>query len=78
MTKTAAFTNSVDPNEVAHYEPPHQDLHCLSSSLGILNLIQMDKTIIEIFAEANFGAERVNWICSKCVKGQLYIIVPVF
>ena len=22
-------TNNVDPEEVAHYEPPHIDLHCL-------------------------------------------------
>ena len=33
MMKTADLTNSIDPDEVAHYEPPHQDLHCLSSSL---------------------------------------------
>ena len=32
-TKTAEFANSVDPNEAAHNEPPHQDLHCLPSSL---------------------------------------------
>ena len=29
----AEFANSVDLDEVAHNEPPHQDLHCLSSSL---------------------------------------------
>ena len=23
------FTNSIDPDEAAHYEPPRQDLHCL-------------------------------------------------
>ena len=22
------FANNVDPDEVAHYEPPHLDLHC--------------------------------------------------
>ena len=32
-TKIAEFSNSVDLNEVAHYEPPHLDLHCLPSSL---------------------------------------------
>ena len=52
--KTTEFTNSIDPDEVAHTEPPHQDLHCLSSSLLILNMIQLDKTIIEIFADVNF------------------------
>ena len=31
VMKTAEFTNSVDPDEVAHDEPPHQDLDCLSS-----------------------------------------------
>ena len=25
--------NSVDPNEVAHYEPTHQVLHCLQIQL---------------------------------------------
>ena len=27
-TNTAEFANSVDPDEVAHNEPPHLDLHC--------------------------------------------------
>ena len=31
--KTAEFVNIVDPDEAAHYEPPHPDLHCLPSSL---------------------------------------------
>ena len=25
------MANSVDPDEMAHYEPSHQDLHCLHS-----------------------------------------------
>ena len=29
--KIAKFANCVDPDEVAHYEPPHLDLHCLPS-----------------------------------------------
>ena len=32
-TKIAEFANSVDLDEVAHYEPPYLDLHCLSSNL---------------------------------------------
>ena len=28
VTKTAKFTKSEDPDEVAHHEPPHLDLHC--------------------------------------------------
>ena len=31
--KIVDFANSVDPYEVAHYEPPHLELHCLPSSL---------------------------------------------
>ena len=29
----AEFAKSADLDEVAHYEPPYLDLHCLSSSL---------------------------------------------
>ena len=32
-TKLADIANSVDLDEVAHYEPPHLGLHCLPSSL---------------------------------------------
>ena len=31
--ETVEFTNRVDPDEAAHNEPPHLDLHCLPSSL---------------------------------------------
>ena len=31
-TKITEFANRVDLDEVAHHEPPHLDLHCLSSS----------------------------------------------
>ena len=27
------MANSVDPDEMAHYEPSHQDLHCLHKYL---------------------------------------------
>ena len=27
--KTGTFANNVDPDETAHNEPSHQDLHCL-------------------------------------------------
>ena len=32
-TKIDEFANTVGLGEVAHYEPLHLDLHCLSSSL---------------------------------------------
>ena len=31
--KTAEFANSTDPDEAAHYEPPHLELCCLPSIL---------------------------------------------
>ena len=31
--KIVEFANSVDPDEVAHNEPPHLDLHSLPFSL---------------------------------------------
>ena len=35
----AEFVNSIDFDEVAHHVPHHLDLHCLPSSLEILNTI---------------------------------------
>ena len=32
--------NRVDPDQVAHYEPPDLDLYCLPSILQTLNKIQ--------------------------------------
>ena len=42
--KIVEFANSVDPNEVAHNEPPHRDLQfcfALCSSVRILNMIEL-------------------------------------
>ena len=35
--KIAEFAYSLNLDEVAHPEPPHLDLHCLPSSVCILN-----------------------------------------
>ena len=37
-TKVAEFAHSIDLDEVAHHQPPHQDLHCLPFSFRILNM----------------------------------------
>ena len=37
--KIVEFANSVDPDEVAHNEPPHLDLYCFPSILTILSMI---------------------------------------
>ena len=31
--KIVNLANNIDPDEVAHFEPPHLDLHCLHSFL---------------------------------------------
>ena len=54
--KRVVFANSVDPDEVAHNEPPHLDLHCLPSSLWILNMITLGQNIFWKFANINFVA----------------------
>ena len=47
-TKIAKFANSIELDEVAHYEPPHLDLHCLPCSLLILNMKYLDKAFFKI------------------------------
>ena len=36
--KIFEYASSIDPDEVAHYEPPHLDQHYLPSSLQILSV----------------------------------------
>ena len=62
VTKIAEFANSVDLDEVAHNEPPHLDLHCLPSSLWILNMMQLGLNIFWKFADENFV------VCFSVVK----------
>ena len=50
----AESANSVDHDEVAHNEPPHLDLHCLLSSLWILNMIWFGLNILWKFTDENF------------------------
>ena len=45
--KIAEFSNRVDLDEVAHNEPPHLDLHCLPSSLWLLNMTDFLKDLLE-------------------------------
>ena len=41
VPKKNEFANSIDPDEAAHNELPHLELHCLPSCLRILNMIQV-------------------------------------
>ena len=44
--KIVESANRADPDEVAHYEPPHRDLHCLPSILLILNKILFGRNLL--------------------------------
>ena len=46
MRQQVEFAKSVDTDEVAHYEPPHLDLHSLPASLEVFN---MKKVGLHIF-----------------------------
>ena len=54
MTKQVEFTNSVDPDEAARYEPPHQGLHCLSSGHMILGKTFIVFFFVFFFADVSF------------------------
>ena len=56
--KTAEFENSVDPDEVAQNEPPHLDLHYLSTSLNS----QHDIVWLFYFFFFFLNSEDVNFV----------------
>ena len=61
--KGVEFANSVDPDEVAHHEPPHLNPRCLRSSFLILDV----KYFLGKFADVNFvfcifGALKVELV----------------
>ena len=53
-TKIAELANNVDLDEVAHDEPPHLDLHCLSSSLRVPIMKKLGLNIFRKFADEKF------------------------
>ena len=53
-TKIIQFANSVDPDEVAHHEPPHLDLYCLPLSLSSQNDINWTNHFFLNFARRKF------------------------
>ena len=61
----AEFANSVDLDEVAHNEQPHQDLHCLSSFFIFFLIL----TIFEKFAHENFVVvKELNYPSTEMYK----------
>ena len=54
------MANSVDLDEVAHYEPPHPDLSCLQIQL-LLSLVLKELTLfIHIFMTREFLVSRLS------------------
>ena len=41
------ISNSIDPDETAHYEPSHLDLHCLQKPM----LLPIAVKVLTVFAE---------------------------
>ena len=51
--KIAEFANIIDPDEVTHNEPPHQDLHCLPVVLEFPVWYSLDNFLFN-FADVKF------------------------
>ena len=47
------MANSVNLGEVAHYEPPHQDLCCLQIQLFLSLVLKELITLVMLFLEKN-------------------------
>ena len=65
-TQITEFANSVDLDELAYNEPPHLDLHCLTSSLWILSVLKLGlnfflKICRRKFCRLLLGSARVNF-----------------
>ena len=45
------MANSVDPDETAHYEPSHLDLHCLQKYLSWSNGLTGLTQLLYVYAE---------------------------
>ena len=75
QTNTSTFANSVDPDEMAHYEPSHQDLHCLPFCF-ILWLISLVATMnVSKFKNGrvhfrNLGVKGLNFFFSEIMDLQ--------
>ena len=50
-TTIAEFANTVDQDEMAHYEPSHLNPQCLPSGPLIFNIIQFELKVFENFAD---------------------------
>ena len=70
VTNQNRMANSVDPDETAHYEPSHQDLHCLhrflvwsaglKSEANLHDMLNLRKNISLSFAKLPQKVVKIN------------------
>ena len=75
--KLVEFAISVVLDKAAHDEPPHQELHCLLSSLLPLSLIQLLNIADVNFVVCFFGAFRVRLSVSTIAKLMFHFVFCV-
>ena len=69
--KQLEFANSLDFDEVAHYEPPHQDLHCLPFCPFVLEFsvwYSLDLIFLKIWRRILFKMELLLLKENNCTK----------
>ena len=59
--------NTVDPDEVAHDEPPHQDLHCLEILRISFLVLQL---LINMFLSCKTAARNVLELLSQTLQSN--------
>ena len=60
--KIVEFANSVDPDEVAHHEPPHLDLCCLPTSICIISMRQLRRNFFFLNSgDVKFASSKFFW-----------------
>ena len=53
------MANSVDPDETAHFEPSHQDLHCLQNSVLVCRTERKQFIIMKVmFIKTTFDQSK--------------------
>ena len=67
VTNLHRMANNVDPDEMAYYEPSHQDLHCLQKHLSSAGLkgtrVPMQSRVLFFYAFSLFknDLDKVSW-----------------
>ena len=85
QASTDAYANSVDPDEMAHNEPSHQDLHCLPFCFSVyIEMPIFNNGPVQIQSRKRphqeLRGERVNmkfivWIVGFEWEGAVYLLM---